>query len=143
MVITTSARLQITNLLKDLYHRQNINKQSTIEYAINRVCLELENRPNGDIDVDGQTVHGAEFAVAMLFTGPSSPEVRDGKKYMKYVDEYISILVESNVARLVKCSVPTVRPNGWGDEEDCILEQPIYTAVTQRDFDGIYEMMYE
>ena len=143
MVITTSARLQITNLLKDLYHRQNINKQSTIEYAINRVCLELENRPNSDICVDGQTVNGAEFAVAMLFTGPSSPEVRDGKKYMQYVDEYISILVEANVVRLVKCSVPIIRPNGWGDEEDCIQDPPVYTTATKRDLDGIYEMMYE
>ena len=105
--------------------------------------LRTRNRPNGDIDVDGQTVNGAEFAVAMLFTGPSSPEVRDGKKYMKYVDEYITILVESNIVRLVKCSVPIIRPNGWGDEEDCIQDPPVYTTATQRDLDGIYEMMYE
>lgn len=135
--------MQIRNLLKNLYKRQNITNKDTIEYAINRVCLEFENRPESDICVNGQIVHGAELAVAMLFTGPSTPEVRDGKKYMRYVDEYISILVESDIARLVKCSVPTVRPNGWGDEEDYILEPPIYTAVTQRDFDGIYEMMYE
>ena len=143
MVVTTNIRLQIKNLLTDLYSRQNITRQDIIEYAINRVCLELENRPNSDICVDDKTVNGAEFAVAMLFTGPSSPEVRDGKKYMKYVDEYISILVESNIVRLVKCSVPIIRPNGWGDEEDCIQDPPVYTIATQRDLDGIYEMMYE
>ena len=88
MVLTTDTMIKIKRLLTDLFHSHNMMDQSKIDYSINRVCMELENRPVSDICIDNDVLQGAEIAVAMIFTAPSVPEEVNGKKYMRYNDDY-------------------------------------------------------
>lgn len=142
VILTTDTRLKIRNIVTDLFKGRNMTNVEKIDYAVNRVCLELENKDAGEIRIDNDIIVGAETPIAMLLTGPFTPVMKDGKKYMSYSDDYICVFASTNYAKLVKCSTPVSRPNGWGDEEDCIVGNPIYVTATCRDMDGIYDTMY-
>ena len=142
MILTTTTRLRVRNLIRTLCEDRNITNADEVSYVVDRVIGELEKLEPKTIKVDASEFQGCVTPLAALYTLPTSKAEKDGKHYVKVIDEWICVLAAENYAAFVKESTPTYRPDGWGDDEDVIQEEPTYVLATCRDMDGIYDVLY-
>jgi hypothetical protein len=128
--------------MTDIYKGRNITDRDKIDYAIERVLVELTNKEPKQFVVGSDYVDGCIVHVADLYSQPCKHVEQDGKKYLSCSEDSICIFAAENYATLIKECYPMMRPNGWGDEEDVIPGTPTYTLATCRDMDGIYDLVY-
>lgn len=142
MVLTTDTRLKIKRLLTDLFYGRNMTNETEIAYAIDCVCLGLEKREAKEVCIDNDVIVGAIIPIALLHMTRHTPVVRDNKKYLGTSEDTICVFASTNYAKLVKESISILKPNCWGDVEDVVIQDPVYTTATCRDMDGIYDTLY-
>lgn len=142
MIIRTTTRLMVKNLMKNLYKCHSVKDHDKIEYAIDRVLNELENQQIKTYAIGSDTMRGCIVEVADLFSKTCEHVEIDGKQYLSNAEESICVFAAENYAALIKARVPYLMPNGWGDAEDAVYANPIYSMATCRDLDGIFDLTH-
>lgn len=142
MVLTTTTRLTVKNLVKDLYAGRGVTNHDKVDLAIERILGNLEQETPRVFTVNGESIVGCVIPVASMWSTPPERVERDGKKYLRVDDSYIAVFAAENYAKLVKQKTYELMPNGWGNEEDAIVEGTTYTNATIRDMDGIFDILY-
>ena len=141
MNITTTTRIMAKNLIKNMYKGHSIFDVDKIEYAIDCILAELERKDSKPYTIDDETIRGCIVPVAELYTKCEHVE-KDGKKYLSDSEDYICVFAAENYAALVTEHVAVLHPHCWGNAEDAICGEAIYTKSTCRDMDGIFDLLH-
>jgi hypothetical protein len=128
--------------MKTVYASKNVTESDKIEYAIDRVLSKLECQEIKQFTIDDDAISGCVVPVAEMYSRKCNQVERDGKKYLSCSDDCICIFAAENYAAIVTERTHILRPNGWGDDEDVIVEDVVYTKSTCRDMDGIFDLIY-
>lgn len=142
MNITTTTRLMIKNIIKNMYKGHGVFDVDKIEYAVDCILAELEAQEARLFTIGNNEMKGCVVPVAELYSTKCEHVERDGQKYLACSEDYICVFAAENYAALVTERMPILRPNGWGDHEDTICEAKMYTKSTCRDMDGIFDLVY-
>ena len=141
MIVTNTTRIMIKNLIKNMYKGHGVFDVDKIECAIDCILSELNHKETKPFAIDGKEMVGCVVPVAELYSKCEHIE-RDGKKYLSCSEDYICVFAAEGYAVLVTEHVSVMRPNGWGDCEDVIVGETIYTNSTCRDMDGIFDLLH-
>jgi hypothetical protein len=142
MIITNTMRLMVKNLVKNLYKDHGIFDVDKIEYAVDCILAELEIQAPRVFIIDKDEMKGCVTPVAELYSIKHEHVEQDGKKYLACSEDYICVFAAENYAALVTERMPVLRPNGWGDVEDVICGDRVYTRSTCREMDGIFDLLH-
>ena len=142
MNITTTTRLMVKNIIKNMYKGHGIFDVDKIEYAIDCILAELENQEVRIFAIDNEEMKGCITPVAELYSTKCEHVEQDGNKYLACSEDSICVFTAENYAALVTERMPVLRPNGWGGAEDVICGDRVYTKSTCRDMDGIFDLLH-
>ena len=142
MNITTTTRLMTRNLIKNMYKGHGVFDVDKIEHAVDCILAELEIQEPRIFTIDKDEIKGCVTPVAELYSTKCEHVERDGQKYLGCSEDYICVFAAENYAALVTERMPVLMPNGWGDTEDTICGDRVYTKSTCRDMDGIFDMFH-
>lgn len=142
MNITTTTRLMTKNLIKNMYKGHGVFDVDKIEFAVDCILAELERNGEKILTIDNKEMRGCVVPVAELYTTKCKHAEQDGKKYLACSEDYICVFAAENYAALVTERMPIMRPNGWGNSEDVICSDRVYTKSTCRDMDGIFDLLH-
>ena len=142
MLINSSVRRQIKNLATDLYGRvRHEHFQNELDYAIETLISEVEKKDKSTITVDENDVDGVIIPFAPMYSAVTTIVKVNGEEYVRCPDDWIVLLVTNDSARLVRETVELLRPY-HGNYEDSIVNGVVYKTATNRDFDGIFDLLY-
>lgn len=142
MNLTTTTRLMTRNIVRNLYKGHGVFDVDKIEYAVDCILAELEIQESRIFIIGGKEMKGCVTPVAELYSTKHEHVEMDGKKYLACSEDYICVFAAENYAALVTERQPVLRPNGWGDAEDVICGDRVYTKSTCRDADGIFDLLH-
>lgn len=103
---------------------------------------ELEIHETRIFTIDGEEMKGCVVPVAELYSTKCDHVERDGQRYLDCSEDCICVFAAANYATLVTERIPVMRPHCWGDAEDTICGDAVYTKSTCRDMDGIFDLLH-